>query len=55
MYLIPDHPIIRCTEATGYPPKERYSYWAFDMEEEKFSGQDCPDNEDDEEEEDDDD
>ena len=36
MMDIPDDPIISAMERTGYPPRIRYSWWAFsDWEEEE--------------------
>ena len=29
MVQIPDDPVIRTIEATGYPPQQNYKYWAF--------------------------
>ena len=46
MILIPDDPIIRSMEATGYPPKVRYKFWAFSDDEEKILGQEEEENED---------
>lgn len=46
MQLIPDDPIIRSMEATGYPPKARYKFWEFSDEQEKFLGQEEEENED---------